>query len=172
MRIAAVSDTHLPRFGRRLPRALVDGIRDNDVELLLHAGDWTEPLAVDLFEELAAVEGVAGNNDSGALQDRFGSTTRLVADGIAVGITHGHLGAGRTTRERALQAFTGERLDLIVFGHSHQPHIERLPHGGWLVNPGSPTDRRSQPRFTWLLLETTEHGLLEPRLVAFDDRRV
>ena len=27
MRIATVSDTHLPKFGRALPRALVDGIR-------------------------------------------------------------------------------------------------------------------------------------------------
>jgi len=28
VRIGVVSDTHLPRFGRRLPRALVDGLRD------------------------------------------------------------------------------------------------------------------------------------------------
>ena len=25
-----------------------------------------------------------------------------------------------------------------------------LPSGTWLLNPGSPTNKRSQPRYTWL----------------------
>ena len=172
MRIAVVSDTHLPRFGRRLPRALVEGIQAADVELILHAGDWTEPLAADLLEELAPVNGVAGNNDGDELRERFGMRAVIEVDGIAIGITHGHLGLARTTRDRALEAFAGQTLDAIVFGHSHQPHVERLPSGMWLINPGSPTDRRAQPRYTWLLLETAGVGVAAPRLMAYDDRTV
>lgn len=169
-----VSDTHLPRFGRRLPRALVDGIRAADVALILHAGDWTEPLAADLLAQLAAVDGVAGNNDGDEVRERFGSRRIVEVDGCRIGVTHGHLGLARTTRDRALEAFAGEPepLGAIVFGHSHQPLIDRLPDGRWLVNPGSPTDKRTQPRFTWVVLEVTAGVLATPRLVAYDERSV
>jgi predicted phosphodiesterase len=37
--------------------------------------------------------------------------------------------------------------DAVVFGHSHIPlHEER--DGFQIFNPGSPTDKRRQPRFT------------------------
>ena len=171
VRLALVSDTHLPRFGRSLPRALVDGIRDAGVDRIVHAGDWTDPMAVDLLEALAPVDGVAGNNDGDELHERF--TTRAVLDleGALVGVTHGHLGTGATTRDRARDLFDGLPMDAIVFGHSHQPHIERLPSGTWLLNPGSPTDKRSQPRYTWILLELTPGTEPLPRLVGYDDRR-
>ena len=35
-----------------------------------------------------------------------------------------------------------------MFGHSHIPLHERAGDGFQIFNPGSPTDRRSQPRFT------------------------
>ena len=153
MRIALVSDTHLPRFGRALPRALVDGLRETRVDLILHAGDWTEPMAVPLFEAIAPVDGVAGNNDGDELHARFGTRTVRRLEGFTVGVTHGHLGTGATTLDRARSLFAGQRLDVLVFGHSHRPHVERSADGTWLVNPGSPTDKRTQARYTWILLE-------------------
>lgn len=42
--IGIVSDTHLPRFGTALPRALVRGLRQANVERILHLGDLTEHL--------------------------------------------------------------------------------------------------------------------------------
>lgn len=53
MRIAGVSDTHMPKFGRALPRALVDGIRAKRIDLIVHLGDFTEPLVPGMFEALA-----------------------------------------------------------------------------------------------------------------------
>jgi predicted phosphodiesterase len=44
-------------------------------------------------------------------------------------------------------------FDLIVFGHSHQPHCE-LVDDVLLLNPGSPTERRREPRASFALLET------------------
>ena len=35
-----------------------------------------------------------------------------------------------------------------MFGHSHIPLHERAPDGFQIFNPGSPTDRRRQPRHT------------------------
>src|SRR5512140_316923 len=108
MRIALVSDTHLPSFGRALPRALIEGMRAARVERILHAGDWTDPLAVPLLEAIAPVDGVAGNNDGADLRDRFGTRRIVAVEGVRIGLTHGHLGAGRTTSERAERTFSGE----------------------------------------------------------------
>src|SRR3954452_25298804 len=172
MRIAIVSDTHLPRFGRSLPRALLDGFEAEAIDRILHAGDWTDPLAVDLLEAVAPVDGVAGNNDEPELHERFGTRRVLELDGVRIGLTHGHLGEGRTTEERARNLFADEvGLSAIVFGHSHIPVIRRPATGPWLINPGSPTDKRRQPAFTWALLETKPGEIVRVELVSFDSRR-
>ena len=102
---------------------------------------------------------MAGNNDGPALHARFGTQLVLDVDGARIGVTHGHLGPGATTRDRAHRAFADEPgLDAIVFGHSHIPLVERLDGGTWLVNPGSPTDRRRQPLFTWALHDDRGRG--------------
>jgi putative phosphoesterase len=170
VRVAVVSDTHLPRFGRSLPRALVDGFEAAAIERIVHAGDWTDPLAVELLERLAPVDGVAGNNDGPALHERFGTRRVLELDGVRVGLTHGHLGPGATTPQRARRTFEGERLDAIVFGHSHIPLLERLPGGGWLVNPGSPTDRRRQADYSWAVLTIEGGSISSVELVRFAAR--
>jgi putative phosphoesterase len=161
MRIALVSDTHLPRFGRVLPRALIEGITAAGVERILHAGDWTLPFVVGLLEAIAPVEGVAGNNDAPELLARFGLQRVVEIGGVRIGLTHGHLGRSSiTTPERAIEAFADEPgLDAIVFGHSHVPLVRRLPDGRWLANPGSPTDRRRQAACTWALM-TIDGGVI------------
>jgi predicted phosphodiesterase len=52
------------------------------------------------------------------------------------------LEAGRLARMR--RRFPG--ADGVVFGHSHIPLHEAAPDGFFILNPGSPTDRRRQPR--------------------------
>ena len=98
--IGLVSDTHLPRFGRRLPRALVDGLEAAGVEAIFHLGDHTHALAVDLLREIAPVEAVAGNNDPPELIERFGLARVVPVGDVRVGLTHGHLGIERSTPER------------------------------------------------------------------------
>jgi uncharacterized protein len=175
MRIAVVSDTHLPRFGTRLPRALVEGFREARIDRILHAGDWTEPIAVELFEAIGDLDGVAGNNDGPELHARFGTQLVLEVDGARLGVTHGHLGTGATTRERAVRLFADEPgLAAIVFGHSHAPLVQR-PGGEdgtgiWLVNPGSPTDKRLQPLFTWALLTIDGGAVADVEIRSYADR--
>ena len=72
MRLAAVSDTHLPKFGKALPRALVEAIRTARIDLIVHLGDFTEPFVPALFEALGPFDAVAGNNDGPELVARFG----------------------------------------------------------------------------------------------------
>jgi len=164
-RLVIIGDTHLPRFGRELPGPVVDALADAD--RILHVGDHTAPFVLGLLEAFAPTDAVAGNNDLPQLVRRLGTTRLVTVEGIRVGMTHGHLGPGRTTPDRAFHAFAASepRPDAIAFGHSHQPMIERRD-GIWLLNPGSPTDRRRQPSFSILRVEV-DGTELRPELVAF-----
>jgi uncharacterized protein len=167
VRIAVVSDTHLPRFGRSLPRALLDGFAAQGVERILHLGDITQPEVVPLFERIAPFDAVAGNNDGPELTARFGRRKVLDLDGVRIGMIHGD-GARGTTLGRAVDAFARERVDVILFGHSHIPFLERRA-GRLVLNPGSPTDKRRQPRFTWATLVIAD-GTASAEIHAYDDR--
>jgi putative phosphoesterase len=167
-RIVVVGDTHLPRFGRVLPRPLVEAIANAD--LVLHCGDLTEEFVLDLLGQFAPTVAVAGNNDGPELLARLGLTRVVEFAGARIGLTHGHAGPGRTTPDRAVSAFADLEtpLDAICFGHSHIPRVERRG-ATWLLNPGSPTDRRRQPTFSYLVIDVAD-GALEPRLETYERR--
>ena len=169
VRVGVVSDTHLPRFGRLLPAALVRGLTEPPVDLILHLGDLTDLVAVELLEEIAPVRAVAGNNDGADVRARYPEMEIVHVGGCRLGMTHGHRGTGRTTEERARSLFRDEPVDAILFGHSHEPLCRRLPNGAGLLNPGSPTDRRRQSRFSWALLDIDGDGI-RPRLRYYADR--
>jgi putative phosphoesterase len=171
--LGVVSDTHLPHFGRRLPRALVAGLSAASVELIVHAGDITAPFVLDELGTLAPVVAVAGNNDPPELVERLGLVRSLEVAGRRIGLTHGHLGPGPTTMERAVRTFAAEPVDLVVFGHSHRavwvPPTDGRPG---LLNPGSPTDRRGEPTFSFAIVTVPdERGAdLEVRVERYRDR--
>ncbi|MCV0402834.1 MAG: metallophosphoesterase [Chloroflexi bacterium] len=165
IRVVLIGDTHLPRFGRALPPRLVDELRGAD--RILHIGDITEAFVLDLLDEVAPTTAVAGNNDPPELQQRLGLHRVVEIGELRIAMTHGHVGPGRTTPERAWRAFakTEPAVAAIAFGHSHQPLIDRRD-GVWLLNPGSPTDKRREPAFSLLLLEV-EGTRLRPELVTW-----
>ena len=174
--VGLVADTHLPRFGRRLPRALIEGLEAAGVAAIFHLGDHTSTFVTDLLVDVpgvgaGAVEAVAGNNDGPDLAERFGFARIVLVDGLRVGLTHGHLGIERATAERALMTFGPQpaaAVDVVAFGHSHVPLVERRG-GVLLVNPGSPTDRRRQPAFSFGVL-TVEAGIASAEIIRFIDR--
>jgi uncharacterized protein len=153
--IGVVSDTHLPRFGKTLPVPLLRGLKKAGVQAIVHCGDLTEALALDLLHELAPVFAVAGNNDSKPLQRLLPKLRLLEVGSVRIGVVHGHAGRGRTTMDRAFNAFAEERVDAVLFGHSHIPFRFRR-HGVLLFNPGSPTDKRMNPAYTYGILRISE----------------
>lgn len=148
--IGVVSDTHFPRFGRALPCALERGLRRAGVARVLHLGDMTDLLAMPLFEALAPFDAVAGNNDGAAIRERFGRRKIVRIEDVRIGMIHGD-GTGGSTQSRALAAFDPREVDVVLFGHSHRPLVAR--EGRMLVaNPGSPTDKRMNPLFSYAIL--------------------
>lgn len=167
MRIGVVSDTHMNGKTAYLPQALREGLQG--VDQILHAGDWTSPAVAELLERIAPVDGVAGNNDGPDIIERFGWSKLVRAGDILIGIVHGD-GYGKTTEQRAYEAFAGEPVDVILFGHSHVPYLER--RGGVLLfNPGSPTDKRRQPRYSYGILEIGAGKSMEAELFYYDSKQ-
>jgi uncharacterized protein len=142
--LAIISDTHLPRGARRLPEACVRRLRAAD--LILHAGDFS---TVAVLRRLMAcgppVAAVHGNVDEPALAKLLPAERVVEAAGARVGLVH-DAGPATGRLERMRRRFPDAHA--VVFGHSHIPLHERAPDGFQIFNPGSPTDRRRQPRHT------------------------
>ncbi|KKX55513.1 MULTISPECIES: metallophosphoesterase family protein [Brevibacillus] len=149
MKIGVVSDTHLPRRGHTLPKPLIEGLRG--VELIIHAGDWNTLQVYEELSEIAHVVGVWGNTDDDQVKARLNRVEIVEAKGKRIGVVHGD-GKGKTTPQRAVDTFSGQTVDLIIFGHSHIPLWEER-NGILLFNPGSPTDKRKQPLYTYGIVE-------------------
>jgi putative phosphoesterase len=119
----------------------VKRLNEENVGLVLHAGDYVAPFVVPKFKDLKArLIGVFGNNDGdhALLIKRFnenkslelhGSFAEITVDGLRVALLHGH-------EEELLEALVeSEGFDVVVHGHTHK--VEVYKKGRTLiVNPG------------------------------------
>jgi putative phosphoesterase len=157
-RVAVISDTHLPRGTRALSQACVDRLAAAD--LILHGGDVTEAAVLQMLGELAPVEAVYGNMDSAELRASLPKDRVVDVDGARIGMVH--IPGPRAGREPRLVArFPG--CDAIVYGHTHIPEVVREGNV-WILNPGSPTEKRKSPHRAMLEL-TIDGGAIRPELV-------
>lgn len=163
MIIGVVSDTHIPRRAGSLPARLLRLFEK--AELILHAGDLTSLDVLHELQALAPVVAVHGNMCELPVTTQLPASRVVTAEGFGIGLTHGDEGTGRTTPERALNQFTGQEVDCVVFGHTHQP-LRQTVGGVLLFNPGSPTDRRWAPIRSVGLLTVTD--TIEAELVEME----
>jgi uncharacterized protein len=133
-------------------------------DLILHAGDFTYPEVLDQIEALGPpVAAVHGNVDVEELRERLPEARVVNADGAKIGMVH-DAGPAHGRLERMRARFP--EADAVVFGHSHIPlHVEG--DGFQIFNPGSPTDKRRQPRHTMGLAEV-EDGRVRFKLIPLD----
>ncbi len=140
--LAIISDTHMPRGGRRLPARCVAWLQAADV--ILHAGDLS---AVSVLRELEAhgpVAAVHGNVDSPEVVRLLPSTRVVDVGRWRIALIH-DAGPANGRLAQLRRSFPG--VDAVVFGHSHMPLHER--DGDFQIfNPGSPTERRRAPHPT------------------------
>ncbi|GAA0492939.1 metallophosphoesterase family protein [Salinibacillus aidingensis] len=161
MKIIVTGDTHISGKNKPLPHRLLTACEEAD--LIIHTGDWKSPEIYQTLREYAEVKGVYGNVDGEEITDQFPIKDRLDVKGYKIGIVHGH-GEKKTTEKRAIEAFQEDMPDILIFGHSHIPLI-RYFKKTLLMNPGSPTDKRKLPFYSFGVLEIGEE--LRTEIVYF-----
>jgi uncharacterized protein len=127
--VGLISDTH--GLLRREVFPALEG-----VELILHAGDVGGTEVLTELSAIAPVRAVYGNTDSPG-QPGLSADIGLRIEGLTIHVSHGHE-LGRPTVERLLHRY---EADVIIYGHTHRPLIERSEKR-LVINPGAAGPRR------------------------------
>lgn len=138
MLIGIMADTHdnLPLVEKAVQR-----LNEENVDLVLHAGDYVAGFVIPKFKELhAKLIGVFGNNDGDRelLKKRFsenpnldmrGNFAEVLADGLRIALLHGN------DRELLKALIESQGFDVVVHGHSHLAEAYRKGKTQ-VINPG------------------------------------
>jgi len=147
LKLAVISDTHMPRGGRELPGRCLELLASAD--LIVHAGDFMELPVLERLRGIGPVVAVHGNVDSPELRAELPEAASFEAGGATIAIVHDS-GPAKGRLERMRARFP--EADAVVFGHSHQP-LHEARDGFQIFNPGSPTERRRAPSHTMGMAE-------------------
>jgi hypothetical protein len=137
MQIGIVSDTHISGQNRGIPDKILEFLKEMD--MILHAGDVIDLRILDVFKSVCRdVRAVRGNMDPLDVTKCLPEKQIIKAGRYKIGLTHGN-GSPASLIEVVTDVFKDDRVDIIVFGHSHYPINEK--RGGILYfNPGTLTD--------------------------------
>jgi putative phosphoesterase len=135
MRIAVLADTHV-NILEDLSKKIIDVL--STVDLIIHAGDFTDVQLLKELKGLRTVKAVQGNIDSRELKVMLPAKEIVEIENKRIGITHGSGGPGGI-EERVRKVFELDRIDIIVYGHSHQSQ-NKVIEDVLLFNPGKATD--------------------------------
>jgi putative phosphoesterase len=150
MRVLVLSDTHIPVAAQDLPHVVYDEI--NGADMILHAGDFIEMKFLDKLRSLKEVKAVRGNMDSQAIRMQLNSKEIITIGKFRIGLIHGY-GAPSEIINTVTREF--ERIDCVVFGHSHAA-MNMKKDGILYFNPGSPTDKIFASKNSYGILEVTD----------------
>ena len=150
MKIVVISDTHIPERAAGLPEKLLSEIKSAD--MLIHAGDFVSLAFLEKLKSLCKnVKAVCGNMDPQEIKDILPKKEIFKAGNFKIGIFHGY-GAPNGIFETLNEEFKGDKLNIIIFGHTHATFNEK--RGDTLFfNPGSPTDK--------LCVDCNTYGIIE-----------
>jgi uncharacterized protein len=92
---------------------------------------------------------VRGNMDDPSLQAALPERRVVEVEGARIGLVHSP-GARLGREERLVSWFPDCKV--VVYGHTHVPQLAQH-RGVWILNPGSPTERRRAPNRSMALVE-------------------
>lgn len=162
MRIALLSDTHVPTSLSRLPEELL--ARLDGVDAILHAGDLVSAGVIETLRRIAPTTAVAGNMDPPEVSSALSDHETLYLGGRAIGLKHGHQRQALQSRyigldydapemELFYQAMSAQLpgAEIVVFGHFHAP-VVRYWNDRLFINPGAVVPTHGRSTFAFLEL--------------------
>jgi putative phosphoesterase len=141
----------MPRGSRRLPAECVRRLEEAD--LILHAGDFVSAEVYSRLRDLGPLEAVHGNMDDARLKRALPARRIVEVGQVRIGLVH-----------EPARSTGFDDCDAVVHGHTHMPMVRREGNQ-WLLNPGSPTERRRSPVHSMLVL-TVKRKTIKPELIA------
>ncbi len=160
MRIGVISDTHIPERTKTIPQAILEDFKN--VDMIIHAGDLVDLIVID---ELSAacknIKAVYGNMDPYEVKKGLPEKEIVKIGKYRIGIMHGN-GAPFRLMELMKQSFKNDKVDLIIFGHSHTP-LSEMDGDILFFNPGSPTDKIFSPYNSYGIIEINDK--IEARII-------
>ena len=160
MKLLLISDTHVPKRARDLPSRVWREVDAADT--VVHAGDWVDVSLLDALDRRAKrLLACWGNNDGPDLRCRLPEEANATLEGVRFTVVH-ETGGAKGRDQRMARRYPD--TDVVVFGHSHIPWNTTATTGLRLLNPGSPTDRRRQPRCTYMTATARDGTLSEVTL--------
>lgn len=126
IQVGVISDTH-----GLLRQEALDALVGS--ELIIHAGDVGDPDILEKLATIAPVRVVRGNVDREPWTQRLQMTDLIEVGACSIYVIH-------DINTMAIDPMASN-IDMVIYGHSHQPSIEQQ-HGVWLLNPGSAGPRR------------------------------
>ena len=156
MKIGVIADTHSNQVSPKIFSAF------KGVEFIVHAGDFCSLKDLKSFEKVARVEGVVGNMDDEGIRKKFSEKIIFSFKGFQIGVYHGR-GTSANVLKSVQDEFKGDKVDAVIFGHSHLPFNETIK-GVLYFNPGSATDVVFSPYLSYGFLEV-KNGKLVGKIV-------
>ena len=140
MKIAVISDTHVRKHMDKIEKLITKLLKD--VDLVIHAGDYTSNKVIPYIKKYHRFVGVYGNNDKAETRSKVKEKEIITLGKYKIGVYHGH-GSKKNTLDNVYEIFKDDSLDIIIFGHSHKPFIT-TKNKTLVINPGSPTSKRKE----------------------------
>ncbi|MEM4675508.1 MAG: metallophosphoesterase [Nitrososphaerota archaeon] len=148
VKVVVLSDTHTSSLNS-FPSKVLDEIADAD--WVVHAGDFTEVSLVNELKAYGHFKGVRGNMDSPSVKALLPEIELLEVGGFIIGICHpAEGGPPLRIEDRIRKKF--DKVDVIVYGHTHKPKNEVRDNILYL-NPGSATGAWPAARASYGVLE-------------------
>jgi putative phosphoesterase len=135
MRIAVLGDTHVNKL-EYLSTKIIGAL--STVDLIIHVGDFTDIQLLKQLAQLREVKAVHGNMDSRELKTALPAKEIVEMQNKRIGITHGSGGPWRID-DRVRKVFLSDRIDIIVYGHSHRSQ-NKVINDILFFNPGKAAD--------------------------------
>ena len=157
MTIGVLSDTH----SLNIPAALIERLKT--VDLIIHAGDICDLNTLRRLNAIVPTKAVQGNMDESAVKKILPLKEIIICGDLKIGVTHGHIGGSREALKNATASFKDDKMDVVIFGHSHQALNERVGKTLYF-NPGSPNDM-IKAKFLSYGLITIEAGKVKAEIV-------
>lgn len=153
MKIGVVSDTHIPGQAKEVPKIICEPFKKMD--MIIHAGDLIVLSVLDSLKSICRnVKAVWGNMDPLEIRERIPEKQIITVNKYRIGLTHGR-GSPVHLIEMVTDMFRDDKVDIIVFGHSHSPVNEKR-EGILYFNPGSLTDKFFSPFNSYGIIEIND----------------